>query len=155
MVVVNTWKFEIFTLSFGGLYYVNEAKCEPHVQHDYFSSFNQSDQCHFWRWRCSCRCSRQCLISLRMWPHCINGDPIQCYSPISLFLRNGPPGARGFRVWGQNYSASLLGSLTSWYLRIEWGETSLTVSSSESFQKSATFPFFVSRTFTFIGFAEK
>ena len=38
-------------------------QCVPHVQHDYFSSFNQSDYC-FWRRRCLCR--RPCLSSLIM-----------------------------------------------------------------------------------------
>ena len=34
-----------FTLSFGRLRQRIVLKCVPHVQHDYFSSFNQSDHC--------------------------------------------------------------------------------------------------------------
>ena len=34
-----------FTLSFGRLRQRIVLKCVPHVQHDYFSSFNQSDNC--------------------------------------------------------------------------------------------------------------
>ena len=35
-----------FTLSFGRLRQIITLKCVPHMQHDYFSSFNQSD--HFY-----------------------------------------------------------------------------------------------------------
>ena len=35
-----------FTLSFGRLRQIIVLKCVPHVQHDYFSSFNQSDHCY-------------------------------------------------------------------------------------------------------------
>ena len=38
-------KFGNFTLSFGRLRQRIVIKCVPHVQHDYFSSFNQSDHC--------------------------------------------------------------------------------------------------------------
>jgi len=38
-------KFGIFTSSFGRLRQRIVLKCVPHVQHDYFSSFNQSDHC--------------------------------------------------------------------------------------------------------------
>ena len=38
-------KFGNFTLSFGRLRQRIVLKCVPHVQHDYFSSFHQSD--HF------------------------------------------------------------------------------------------------------------
>ena len=38
-------KFRNFTLSFGRLRQRLEVKCVPHVQHDYFSPFNQSDHC--------------------------------------------------------------------------------------------------------------
>ena len=34
-----------FTLSSGRLRQIIGLKCVPHVQHDYFSSFNQSDHC--------------------------------------------------------------------------------------------------------------
>ena len=37
-------KFRNFTLSFGRLRQRIVLKCVPHVQHDYFSFFNQSDQ---------------------------------------------------------------------------------------------------------------
>jgi len=37
--------FGNFTLSFGRLRHRIVLKCVPHVQHDYFSSFNQSDHC--------------------------------------------------------------------------------------------------------------
>ena len=37
--------FGNFTLSFGRLRHRIPLKCVPHVQHDYFSSFNQSDHC--------------------------------------------------------------------------------------------------------------
>ena len=38
-------KFGNFTLSFGRLRQRIVLKCVPHVQHDYFSSFNQLDHC--------------------------------------------------------------------------------------------------------------
>ena len=38
-------KFENLALSFGRLRQGIVLKCMPHVQHDYFSSFNQSDHC--------------------------------------------------------------------------------------------------------------
>ena len=38
-------KFANFTLPFRRLRQRNTLKCVPHVQHDYFSSFNQSDLC--------------------------------------------------------------------------------------------------------------
>ena len=38
-------KFGNFKLSFGGLRQRILLKCVPHVQQDYFSSFNQSDHC--------------------------------------------------------------------------------------------------------------
>ena len=38
-------KFSNFTLSFGRLRQRLVVKCVPHVQHDYFSSFNQWDHC--------------------------------------------------------------------------------------------------------------
>ena len=38
-------KFGHFTFSFGRLRQRVLLKCVPHVQHDYFSSFNQSDHC--------------------------------------------------------------------------------------------------------------
>ena len=38
-------KFGNFTLSFGRLRQRIALKCVPHVQHDYFYSFNQSDHC--------------------------------------------------------------------------------------------------------------
>ena len=38
-------KFGNFTLSFVRLRQRILLKCVPHVQHDYFSSFNQSDRC--------------------------------------------------------------------------------------------------------------
>ena len=38
-------KFRNFTLSFGRLRQRIVLKCVPHVQHDYFSSFNQLDHC--------------------------------------------------------------------------------------------------------------
>ena len=44
-VVVKTLNLEIFTLSFGRLRQTIVLKCVLHVQHDYFSSFNQSDHC--------------------------------------------------------------------------------------------------------------
>ena len=36
-------KYENFTSSFGRLRQKVARKCVPHVQHDYFSSFNQSN----------------------------------------------------------------------------------------------------------------
>ena len=71
-------KFENFTLSFGRLRQRIELKCVPHVQHDYFPSFNQSDHCFLalslplpssllklpiFKWRFRCRCRRCCLNS--------------------------------------------------------------------------------------------
>ena len=41
----ENFKFENFTLSFGRLRQRILLKYVPHVQHDYFSSFNQSDHC--------------------------------------------------------------------------------------------------------------
>ena len=38
-------KFGNFTLAFGRLRQRIALKCVPHVQHGYFSSFNQSDHC--------------------------------------------------------------------------------------------------------------
>ena len=38
-------KFRNFTLSFGRLRQRILRKCVPHMQHDYFSPFNQSDHC--------------------------------------------------------------------------------------------------------------
>ena len=38
-------KFGSSTLSFGRLRRRIALECVPHVQHDYFSSFNQSDHC--------------------------------------------------------------------------------------------------------------
>ena len=38
-------KFVNLTLPFRSLRQRNTLKCVPHVQHDYFSSFNQSDLC--------------------------------------------------------------------------------------------------------------
>ena len=46
--VVKTLNLENFTLSFCRLRQINVLKCVPHVphvQHDYFSSFHQSDHC--------------------------------------------------------------------------------------------------------------
>ena len=43
-VVVKTL-YGNFTLSFGRLRQTIVLKCVPHVQHDYFSSSNQSDHC--------------------------------------------------------------------------------------------------------------
>ena len=43
--VLKNLKFENFTLSFGRLRQRIVVKCVPHVQHDYLSSFNQSDHC--------------------------------------------------------------------------------------------------------------
>ena len=43
--VVKTLNLEIFTLAFSKLSQRILLKCVPHVQHDYFSSFNQSGHC--------------------------------------------------------------------------------------------------------------
>ena len=45
----------MFTLSFGRLRQRILLKCVPHVQHDYFSPFNQSDRSFLARRRCCCR----------------------------------------------------------------------------------------------------
>ena len=50
-----------FKLSFGRLCQRIGLKCVPHVQHDYFSSFNQSDHCFLASSLCS---HRLCLSSL-------------------------------------------------------------------------------------------
>ena len=45
-VFVKTLNLELnFTLSFGRLRQRMLLNCVPHGQHDYFSSFNQSDHC--------------------------------------------------------------------------------------------------------------
>ena len=55
-VVVKTLNLEISRCHLG-----DDVEELQHMQHDYFSSFNQSDHC-FWRRRC--RCLRPCLSSL-------------------------------------------------------------------------------------------
>ena len=57
----QNFKCENFTSSFGRQCQNIAPKSVPHVQHDYFSSFNQSN-IDSWRWRWSCR--RQILNSL-------------------------------------------------------------------------------------------
>ena len=75
-IAVKTLNLQNLTL-FGRLC----SKCQLHVQHDYFSSFNQSSHCflpllrctvnfpHLTNqivvlWRCHCRCSTRCFNSL-------------------------------------------------------------------------------------------
>ena len=58
-VVVRTPKMKISRRYFAD--YVRQQiapKSVPHVQHDYFTSFNQSNS---WLWRCLCRCRRHFL----------------------------------------------------------------------------------------------
>ena len=81
-----------FTLSFGRLRQIIALKCVPHVQHDYFSSFNQSDHCYL-ALLLPLPLSRPCLISLLSWGGCqytisrIIFMVIQVIYPIKLFQK--------------------------------------------------------------------